>query len=94
MRKSWKKALRDVILITVTEVGMPIFEYHCMKCDKDFEVLVFGDQKVTCPICNGTKVKKFLSTFSHKSDEGFSSSQGSSCGSCSATSCASCGSSS
>ncbi|MEJ2068258.1 MAG: zinc ribbon domain-containing protein, partial [Deltaproteobacteria bacterium] len=45
---------------------MPIFEYHCMKCDKDFETLVFGDQKVTCPTCKGTKVKKFLSTFSHK----------------------------
>jgi putative FmdB family regulatory protein len=73
---------------------MPIFEYHCMKCDKDFETLVFGDQKVTCPTCNGTNVKKFLSTFSHKSDEGFSSSQGSSCGSCSATSCSTCGSSS
>jgi putative FmdB family regulatory protein len=83
----------DNRLIVHAEVGMPIFEYHCMKCDKDFEALVFGDQKVTCPTCKGTKVKKFLSTFSHKSDEGFSSSQGASCSSCSATSCTNCGSS-
>ncbi|MCK4729146.1 MAG: zinc ribbon domain-containing protein, partial [Desulfobacterales bacterium] len=40
---------------------MPIFEYHCMKCDKDFEVLVLGNQKITCPTCNGKKVKKLLS---------------------------------
>jgi len=73
---------------------MPIFEYHCMKCDKDFEVLVFGDQEVCCPFCKATKVKKFLSTFSHKSDSGFTSSQGSSCGSCSSPSCSGCGSSS
>lgn len=72
---------------------MPIFEYHCMKCDKDFEILVFGEQEASCPGCKGTKVKKLLSTFSHKSDSGFSSSHGSSCTSCSASSCTSCGSS-
>jgi len=72
---------------------MPIFEYHCTKCDKDFEILVFGDQSISCPICKGNNVKKLLSTFSHKSDGEFSSSMGSSCGSCSATSCKTCGSS-
>ena len=70
---------------------MPIFEYHCMKCDKDFEVLVLGNQKITCPTCNGKKVKKLVSCFSHKSDGEFSSSKGSVCSSCSATSCSTCG---
>ncbi len=70
---------------------MPIFEYHCTKCDKDFEVLVFGNQKVTCPHCNGKKIKKLLSTVSHKSDGEFTSSQGSACSSCSATTCSTCG---
>ncbi|NVM23471.1 MAG: zinc ribbon domain-containing protein [Desulfobacterales bacterium] len=70
---------------------MPIFEYHCMKCDKDFEVLVLGNQKVSCPACNGSKVKKLLSAFSHKSDAGFSSSKGSACTSCNAASCSTCG---
>ena len=41
---------------------MPIFEYHCSKCDKDFEVLVLGNDKVTCPTCNGKKVKKRIDT--------------------------------
>ncbi len=71
---------------------MPIFEYHCMKCDKDFEVLVLGEQEVSCPACKGKKIKKLLSAFSHKSNGHFSSSQGSSCSTCSATSCSTCGS--
>ena len=70
---------------------MPIFEYHCMKCDNDFEVLVLGNQKITCPACNGKKVKKLLSSFSHKGDGAFSSSKGSACTSCTATSCSTCG---
>ncbi|MFB0532959.1 MAG: zinc ribbon domain-containing protein [Desulfatiglandales bacterium] len=70
---------------------MPIFEYHCMECGKDFEVLVFGEQEVACPECKGKKINKLLSVFSHKSDGEFSSSKGSSCSSCSATSCHTCG---
>jgi hypothetical protein len=55
--------------------------------------LVFGDQEVSCPACNGINVKKLLSTFSHKSDGEFSSSKGSSCSTCSATTCNTCGNS-
>jgi putative FmdB family regulatory protein len=71
---------------------MPIFEYHCMKCDRDFEVLVLGEQEVSCPDCKGTKIRKLLSAFSHKRNSQFSSSQGSSCSTCSATTCSTCGS--
>jgi putative FmdB family regulatory protein len=69
---------------------MPIFEYHCATCDKEFEMIVFGDEKVMCPTCNGKKVKKLLSAFSHKSGGQFSSSKGSACTSCSATTCSTC----
>ncbi len=72
---------------------MPIFEYHCNECEKEFEILILGDQEVSCPNCMGKNVSKLLSTFSHKSEEGFSSSKGSSCSTCSATSCSTCGSS-
>jgi len=72
---------------------MPIYEYHCVNCDKDFEALVLGDQQISCPVCSGNNIKKLLSTFSHKSDGDFSSSKGSSCSSCSAPSCSTCGSS-
>ncbi|MFB0532132.1 MAG: zinc ribbon domain-containing protein [Desulfatiglandales bacterium] len=70
---------------------MPIFEYRCLECDKDFELLVFGNQEVSCPACEGNNVKRLLSVFSHKSDGDFSSSHGSSCSSCGATSCGTCG---
>jgi putative FmdB family regulatory protein len=72
---------------------MPIFEYHCAKCDKDFEVLVLGNQKITCPRCNGKKVEKLLSAVSFKSEGEYSSSKGSTaaCGTCTATSCKTCG---
>ena len=66
---------------------MPIFEFHCEKCNRDFEFLVLGKERVTCPHCKGKKVKKLLSSFSHSSGGKFTSSAGSECGSCSATSC-------
>ena len=47
---------------------MPIFEYHCPKCDQDFEKIVFNDKaKVQCPKCNSGKVTKKVSAFSFKS---------------------------
>ena len=70
---------------------MPIFEYHCMECDHDFEVLVVGDQDVSCPTCQGNNIKKLLSACSHKSGGEFTSSPGSSCGTCSSTNCGTCG---
>lgn len=70
---------------------MPIFEYRCVECDKDFEILVFSNQEVSCPTCEGDNIKRLLSVFSHKSDGDSSSSQGSSCSSCSAASCSTCG---
>ena len=70
---------------------MPIFEYHCMECDKGFEMIVLGDQEVFCPLCSGKNVTKLLSIFNHKSKGEVSSSKGSSCSSCSATSCNTCG---
>ena len=32
---------------------MPIYEYTCTKCGKDFEELVFGDDLPACPHCGG-----------------------------------------
>ena len=69
---------------------MPIFEYHCRDCDKDFEILILGDQEVSCPVCKGDRVSRLLSVFSHKSSGELSSSKSSSCTSCSATSCSTC----
>lgn len=40
---------------------MPIYEYHCPSCGKDFERLVRGDTRVTCPACAGRSVERRMS---------------------------------
>ena len=71
---------------------MPLYEYHCAKCAKDFEELVIGSNpKVVCPKCGGKKVTKLMSRFAHKSGQKFSSSSGSNCSGCSSSNCSSCG---
>ena len=74
---------------------MPIYEYHCEDCNKDFECLVFGSEQPDCPTCNSTHVCKLMSTcgFVSKGSAGHtvSKSAGSSCSGCAATSCSSCG---
>ena len=73
---------------------MPIYEYHCEKCDKNFECLIIGSDKPECTICSSKKVTKLMSAcgFVSKGGDGatVSSAAGSSCGSCSAGSCAGC----
>ena len=74
---------------------MPIYEYHCESCNRDFERLVFGNEKPDCPECSSTNVCRLMSTcgFVSKSNGGqtVAKSAGSSCSGCSAGSCAGCG---
>jgi putative FmdB family regulatory protein len=42
---------------------MPIFEYVCKDCGKDFEVIVRSADAARCPKCNGGKLEKKLSVF-------------------------------
>jgi putative FmdB family regulatory protein len=44
---------------------MPIYEFHCEKCEKDAEILIrSSDWKGTkCPHCGSTKLSKKFSTF-------------------------------
>ena len=74
---------------------MPIYEYHCEKCNKDFECLVFGSESPDCPSCSSTDVCRLMSTcgFISKGSSGqtVSKSAGSACSGCKASSCGSCG---
>ena len=47
---------------------MPIFEYQCNQCDREFERLVFAGDKasVECPDCRSTRVTKKMSAASLK----------------------------
>lgn len=40
---------------------MPLYEYACRECGREFEVLVRGDEKPACPHCESRKLDKLLS---------------------------------
>jgi putative FmdB family regulatory protein len=42
---------------------MPIFEYDCKECDRQFEVLVRAQEVPECPSCHGHQLERRLSTF-------------------------------
>ena len=42
---------------------MPIFEYTCKGCGHEFEALVFGEDKASCPKCKSRKLSPQLSVF-------------------------------
>ena len=56
---------------------MPIYEFTCLDCNKDSELLVRTSSwkgSATCPECSSTKLEKKLSVFSagNSSDQNFS----------------------
>jgi putative FmdB family regulatory protein len=76
---------------------MPIYEYHCADCDRQFETLVFrASDPVTCPGCGTAQVQRVLSVCAFKSvgDKGAASSRtgssAKSCSGCVAANCSSC----
>jgi len=42
---------------------MPLFEYACRSCGRQFEYLTRADQTPSCPACAGTELEKKLSVF-------------------------------
>ena len=63
---------------------MPLFEYICKECDKQFEALVMGSTKPECPSCHSRKLEQQLSVFAARSSAGASTTQAAAgpCGSC------------
>ena len=59
---------------------MPIYEFCCHSCGREFETLVMGsNEKVECPQCQSKDVKRMLSCFSTKDSGGISLSGGGGC---------------
>lgn len=40
---------------------MPLYDFHCRKCDKEFELLVSLSATPACPECGGTEMQKCVS---------------------------------
>lgn len=75
---------------------MPIYEYVCKSCKKEFEAIrpiSDKDAPIACEKCGGKKVRRKQSTFSARNESGIVAGTSSSCdcGSCSGGSCVSCG---
>lgn len=78
---------------------MPIYEYTCNACHKEFETLVTGGYQPQCPACDSQSLTRLMSAcgFLSKSTgpggetQVKSSSAASGCGSCASSNCGSCG---
>jgi putative FmdB family regulatory protein len=40
---------------------MPIYEYHCPSCGKNFELLVRGETRPACPGCDNHRLERLMS---------------------------------
>lgn len=78
---------------------MPIYEYHCPKCDAEFEEIVgANDPAPACPSCHCGKTEKLISKASFHTGSGYSDYSGgydagsssSGCAGCAGGNCASC----
>lgn len=47
---------------------MPLFEYRCLGCEQQFELLIRGDATPSCPSCGGTSLERIVSMFAVSSD--------------------------
>ena len=62
---------------------MPLYEYACKTCDKQFEVLVRASETPECPVCHGTALERRMSVFAaHAAGSPVRSVSPGPCGSC------------
>ncbi|MDD5132390.1 MAG: zinc ribbon domain-containing protein [bacterium] len=69
---------------------MPIFEYICKKCKKQFELLVYSGDIPECPACKSQELSKLISRVSLGAGTGSASSSGGKCSSCASGHCSHC----
>ncbi|MBN2547915.1 MAG: zinc ribbon domain-containing protein [Anaerolineales bacterium] len=72
---------------------MPIYEYLCLDCGKEFEVvrpMKEADLPIPCQQCQGEHITRKLSVFNACSGGRVVAGASSGCAGCSASSCAGC----
>ncbi len=40
---------------------MPLYSYHCGKCEKDVELLISSDDTPACPTCGSQNLERLVS---------------------------------
>lgn len=80
---------------------MPIFEYVCNACQKEFEEIVLGGEQPACPACGSKDTTKLMSrgvfrtggpiVAGSPSASAVTTRGKSACASCSGGNCSSCG---
>jgi putative FmdB family regulatory protein len=74
---------------------MPLFEFDCLDCQKQFELLMGvgarSSRKPACPTCESVNVKKRFSRFGTRSGNGDGGGQSGGCGPCTSSNCGPCG---
>ena len=78
---------------------MPLFDFICRSCGKEFETLVMGGRSPECPDCDSQDLARLMSAcgFISKSagpggeTQTKSAAGASACSGCSSTICSSCG---
>lgn len=40
---------------------MPLYSFHCTKCNKDSELLIGSSEKPVCPSCGSKKMERLVS---------------------------------
>jgi len=61
---------------------MPIFEYVCRDCHREFETLVTAARQPECPSCHGRDLEKQFSVFAVTASSSASSDVRATAGSC------------
>ncbi|MDR3320702.1 MAG: zinc ribbon domain-containing protein [Desulfovibrio sp.] len=75
---------------------MPIYEYVCEKCKREFEEIVFDKGNPSCPDCSSGKTRRLISLPARYSggsgdDDYAQSTSSGGCAGCSGGNCANCG---
>ncbi len=70
---------------------MPLYDFICRSCGREFETLVMGSSRPACPECGSEDLQKQMSVFARKSKGGSGAGSGSNCSGCSSSNCSSCG---
>ena len=47
---------------------MPIYEYRCRSCGREFEALVRSGEQASCPGCRSADLERLISMFAVESD--------------------------